>query len=268
LNAPENVVGVSVTPVWRPGGPFLHEATMVVPRGEVHLRSGDVEHQLGGPVQLRWDSIAGLGDKQELDTIPAWLEREEMTAAEQRAATTLEEDLPFDGPVALALVDATTDERKEMRLLGVQSLGAIGRLPALIEAINTMNRRDVRQAGIAALRRYIARGEAQEQALYQALLVRFRRSEELAQGVIDLLRGYSDAEFQTLQKKDYEDLIKLLSQDWELLIRELAIMNLEDLAGKPVGSNYNPDKPRDSDITAWQRAVSDGRLPPKVRGKM
>jgi hypothetical protein len=268
LKAPEDVVGLALAPVWKPGGPFSYEATVVVPRGEVEFESSVEAHQLGGPVQLRWASSGGFREKESLSIPPAWLEREELTASEVRAAAALEDDLRFDSAIALALIDATTNERKELRLLGVQCLGAIGRLPAVIDAMNTMGRRDVRQSAIAALRRHIARGETQEEALRQALLVKFSKSQEHAQGVIDLLRGYSDAEFQQLQKKDYEDLIKLLTPDRDLLIRELAIMNLEDLAGKPLNSNYNPDKPKDSDIAAWQRALTDGRLPPRVRGKM
>jgi hypothetical protein len=268
LNAPEQVVGIELAPIWRPGGPFSYEATVVVPRGQVGLESGADAIELGGPVQLRWSSMGGMRDKESLGAPPAWLEREELTVSEARAAAALQEAIRVDSPVALALVDATTNERKELRLLGVKCLGAIGRLPALIEAMNTMGRREVRQEAIAALRRYLARGDSQEEPLRQALLVRFRQSEQHAQGVIDLLRGYSDAEFQQLQRKDYENLVKLLSPDFELLIRELAIMNLEDLAGKPLNSNYNPDKPKDSDVAAWQRALADGRLPPKVRGKM
>jgi hypothetical protein len=45
-------------------------------------------------------------------------------------------------------------------------------------------------------------------------------------------------------------------------------MNLEDLAGKPMNVNYTPDRPRDSDIAGWRKALDDGRLPPKTRGKM
>jgi hypothetical protein len=273
LDAPEHVVGVTVMPVWRPGGPFTYDATVIVPRGEVQLEAAGTSYTLGGPVQLRWSSSDGMQEKESLSVSPSWLEREELTPSEVRAAAALEEDLPMDGPIAVALVDATANERKELRILGVKCLGAIGRLPALIDAMNTMGRRDMRQEAIASLRRYLARGDSQEEPLRQALIgraraLRFRKPEEFAQGVIDLLRGYSDAEFQQLQKKAYEDLIQLLSPDWELLIRELAIMNLEDLAGKPLNSNYDPDKPKDSDIAAWKRALTDGRLPPKVRGKM
>jgi hypothetical protein len=219
-------------------------------------------------VQLRWNSSVGLRDKESLGVQPAWFEREDLTTSEIRAAAVLEDDLGFEGSIALAMFDATTNERKELRHLGVECLGAIGRLPSLIEVMNTRDRREMRQWGIAAARRYIARGQVQEDAMRQALFIKFSKSREYADGVIDLLRGYSDAEFQQLQKKEYEALIKLLSPDRELLIRELAITNLEDLAGKPLNTNYNPDKPKDSDIAAWQRAANDGRLPPKVRGKM
>jgi hypothetical protein len=268
LSAPEDVVGLAVTPVWRPGAAFLYEAVVLVPRGEVEFHSPSQAHQLGGPVQLRWNSSVGLRDKESLGVRPAWFEREDLTTSEIRAAAVLEDDLGFEGSIALAMFDATTNERKELRHLGVECLGAIGRLPSLIEVMNTRDRREMRQWGIAAARRYIARGQVQEDAMRQALFIKFSKSREYADGVIDLLRGYSDAEFQQLQKKEYEALIKLLSPDRELLIRELAITNLEDLAGKPLNTNYNPDKPKDSDIAAWQRAANDGRLPPKVRGKM
>jgi hypothetical protein len=268
LRAPEVLVGLELMPVWKPGAPYLYEGMVVVPGGEVEFLSASQSIQLGGPVQMRWSSASGLSEKEALGVVPAWIDGEDRTTVETRASIALEKELGIDSPVALALVDATTNERKESRLLGVQCLGAIGRLPALIEVMNTRDRREMRHAAIAAARRHIARGQAQEDALWQALLVRFKKSREHAQGVIDLLRGYSDSEFQQLQKNHYEDLIKLLSPERELLIRELAIMNLEDLAGRPLNTNYNPDTPKDSDIAAWQRAASDGRLPPKVRGKM
>ncbi len=268
VKGPEQSVGLSVMPVWQPGGPVSYEATLYVPRGEVEFQSATQAHHLGGPVQLRWSTTGGMRDKESLGLPPAWMEKEVMTPVEVRAASALEAAIPFDGSVVLALVDATREDRRESRVLAVQSLGAIERLPALIDAMNTMDRREVRKAAIAALRQYLARKSEHEEAVLNALLVRFNKSEVHANGVLDLLRGYSDEEFQKMKAKNYRSLIDLLGADHDLCIRELAIMNLEDLAGKPSSINYSPDKPRDTDIQSWNRAVDEGRLPPKTRGKM
>lgn len=272
MPGPELVVGFSLVPVWKPGGSFAYDAALVVPRGEVEVQTPKQAFQIGGPAQLRWNSSTGMRDKEELSLPVAWLEKEEMTLLEVRASASLDSGdaaVPFDGSIVRTLVDATTNERsKETRLLAVQSLGAIGRLSALIEAMNTLGKRDVRLAAIASLRQFMARGEKQEDALRKALFVKFNQSQDYADGVLSLLRGYSEADFKHMQKKEYEDLIDLLSPDRDLCIRELAIMNLEDLAGKPMSVIYTPDKPRDSDIAGWRRALDDGRLPPKARGKM
>jgi anti-sigma factor RsiW len=272
MPGPELIVGFSLVPTWKPGGPFSYEAAILVPRGEVEVQTDKQALQIGGPAQLRWSSSTGLHDSEAISLPTAWLEKEEMTLLEVRASASLESPdtgLPFDGSIVRTLVDETTNERsKETRLLAIQGLAAIGRLSPLIEAMNTMGKRDVRQAAIASLRQYLARGEQQEEALGRALLAKFNQSKEYAGGVLSLLRGYSDADFKNMQKKEYEDLIDLLSADRDVSIRELAIMNLEDLAGKPMNVNYTPDKPRDADIAGWRRAIDDGRLPPKTRGKM
>ena len=269
MKGPEIVVGMSLTPVWKPGGPFAYEAAVLVPRGEIEVVTAKEAHQLGGPVRLRWNSATGMRDKESLSVPVAWLEKEEMTMLVIKASESLADALHVDSPLARPLVDATENQRsKEIRLLGVQCLGAIGRLSALTDAMNSLDRRDVRQATIATLRQYMARGPQYEEALFKALYAKFNKSEIYAQGALDLLKGYSDAEFKQMKAKEYSDLIELLSPEKEVCIRELAIMNLEDLAGKPTGSNYDPGKPRESDIAAWTRALKEGRLPPKARGKM
>jgi hypothetical protein len=272
IPGPEFVVGVSLAPMWKPGGPFAYEATVVVPRGDIEVQTPKQAIQIGGPAQLRWNSSTGLSDTEAISQSIAWLEKEETTLLLDRASTSLESEetgIPFDGSIVRILVDATTDERsREKRLLAVQSLGAIGRLPGLIEAMNTKGKPDVRRAAIAALRQYLARGEKQAESLRKALFAKFNQSQEYADGVLTLLYGYSDEEFKQMTKKEYEVLIDLLTPDRDLSIRELAIMNLEDLAGKPMNVNYNPDKPRESDIAGWIKAKDDGRLPPKTRGKM
>jgi hypothetical protein len=272
MPGPELVVGMAIVPIWKPGGPFDYEASLVVPRGEVEVQTPNQAFRVGGPAQLRWNSATGMGDTESLSASVAWLEKEDMTLLQERASASLESgdtSVPVDGSIVRTLVDATTNERsKETRLLAVQCLGAVGRLSALIDAMNTLNKRDVRQAAIAALRQFLARGEKEEEVLRKALFLKFNQTQEYADGVLSLLRGYSDADFKQMRKKEYEDLIDLLAPERDLCIRELAIMNLEELAGKPMNVNYSPDKPRDSDIAGWRRAVEDGRLPPKTRGKM
>ncbi len=266
----ETEVGLWLNAVWRPGGPCAHEAVLYVPRGEVEFRSQDQAHQLGGPVQMRWSSAGGMREKESLAVPPAW--KEEMTPLQIRAASTLDQSLPKDVAPALTLIEATGSDKKELRLVAIRSLGAIGRLPALIDSMNVSDRRDVRQEAIATLRQYIARGSAREEALSEALIAKFDKQRERADGVLGLLRGFTDVEAK--QKDTYDTLIKLLSPERtserspELAIRELAIMNLEELAGKLENVNYLPDKPSDLAINAWRRQLDAGRLPPRERGKM
>jgi hypothetical protein len=268
LKGAEGEVGLMVTSAWRPGGPFVPEAVLYVPRGEVELQTATAAGTLGGPVQIRWNAATGLGEKEALPVPPAWIEKEEMAPLEVRAAGTIEQALPNDASPTLPLIEAIRAERPQQRTIAIRSLGAIGRLPPLIDAMNELDKREVRQEAIATLRHYLARGPAQADALADALLAKLNKDRERADGVMKLLRGLTDAEAK--DKDAYDALIKLLSPDRapELGIRELAIMNLEELAGKLETANYLPDKPSESAIRAWRMALENGRLPPRERGKM
>ncbi len=172
--------------------------------------------------------------------------------------------IPVDKSPALPLIEATTDkDRRDLRLLAVRSLGAIGRLPALVDAMNMVDRPEVRKEAIATMRQFLARGEAEGEAVYQALLAKLGRSEEHTEGVLALLRGFTEEE--AAQKQAYAALIPLLDPETspEVAVRELVITNLEEMAGRAINSNYSPDRPRDNDIKVWLRALEDGRLPPK-----
>jgi hypothetical protein len=263
IKAPETVVGLSVIPVWKTGGASSYEAILYVPRGDVDVHAEKLSHQLGGPVQFRW-TPGGDQEREPLTIPPAWIEREEMSPAQLRASESLAEMIPLDKSPALSLIEATMDkDRRDLRLLGVRGLGAIGRLPALVDAMNTVDRPEVRKEAITTMRQFLARGAAQEEATYQSLLAKFGRSEERAEGVLALLRGFTADE--ATQRGAYEALIPLLDPETspEVAVRELVITNLEEMAGRAINSNYSPDRPRDNDIKLWVRALEDGRLPPK-----
>jgi hypothetical protein len=263
IKGPETIVGLSLVPVWKTGGASRYEAVLYVPGGDVDVQGEKMSHQLGGPVQFRWTS-GGDQDREPLTVPPAWLEREDLSPAQLRASESLAEMIPVDKPSALPLIEATTDkERRDLRLLAVRSLGAIGRLPALVDAMNTADRSEVRKEAIATMRQFLARGAAQEEVVYQALLAKLGRSEEQTEGVLALLRGFNEEE--TALKQTYAVLIPLLDPETtpDVAVRELVITNLEDMAGRAINSNYSPDRPRANDIKVWVRALEDGRLPPK-----
>jgi hypothetical protein len=269
LKGPEMVVGVLLGRPWRPGGSSVSEAVVLLPRGEAEFRTADRVDRLGGPVQLRWNAAEGFSERESLTTPPAWLEREEMGMLMARASEQLsaERTLPVDASAILPLVEAARSDRsKELRMLAVQCLGAVGRLPALIDALRATERRDTRLEAIKALRLYMARGPAEEEALAQSLQTKMN-DPVVAEAALGLLRGFSDSEFK--DRETYDALITLLGSS-ELAIRELAIRNLEELAGRLPSANYSPDKPSTNEaaVAAWRRALEERRLPPRERGKM
>ena len=265
LKAAENEVGFQVTSVWRPGGPSVYEAALFVPRGEVEYQTAAAAGTLGGPVLMRWSSAGGLREKESLSIPPAWMEKEEMTQFQIRAASAIDQLVPKEASPVLPLIEATGSDRREQRSIAIRSLGAIGRLAPLIDAMSTLDKRDVRQEAIATLRQYLARGPEQADALLDALLAKLNKDRDRADGVMKLLRGLTDSNAK--EKDAYDALIKLLRSP-ELGIRELAIMNLEELAGKLQNVVYQPDKPSDAAINAWRKELDNGRLPPRERGKM
>ena len=212
----------------------------------------------------------GFRDREALSAAPAWIDKEEFSMLMLKASENMQGTgaIPLNASAVLPLYESVGDERIHTRMLAVQCLGAIGRLPALIEAVNTREKREVRLEAIRALRQYMARGSAQEAALYDALLAKHNRSEEgreRVEGVLRLLHGFTDDE--SKQRNTYDVLIGLLDSS-DLAVRELAIDNLVELAGKPTSVSYSPDQRNENAINAWRRLWDEKRLPPKTRGKM
>jgi hypothetical protein len=271
LKSVETLVAVEGNPQWKPGASAAYEATLYVPRGEVEVKlqaadsdSGRAE-QVGGPAYLRWSSTDGYRDKATLLVVPAWIEKEDVKLQVINAAKHLESRLKPDEPTGLRLMEAAEDAelRREARALAVQALGAMGRLPALIDALGNDKFRDVRIEAITALRRYLVRGPAEAEGLAQEL-ARKIKSRPHADAVRDLLRGFDN---DTMGKKEtYELLVDLLAPEVDLAVRELAIDNLQNLTGETF--DYSPDHPLPGPIEQWRRAIQRGKLPPTTRGKM
>ncbi len=251
LRGPETTAGIELAAPWRPGKPTVAELALVLPRGEAELVTDKQAEKLGGPVELDWDAAQGFHDRQALAAPPSWLEREEISPQMARASERLEVELKPNASVALPLIEAAGGTRREERLLAVQCLSALGRLEPLIDAMGTLDRPDVRREAIRALRQYMARGPAQEEALWQTLTTKLKDLER-ANAMVGLLRGYSDAD--SAKPETYEQLLTLLNFS-ELSVRELAIENLRELTGSQL--NYAPDKPSDNTILAWRRLVEE-----------
>jgi len=244
LKAPETVVGLELTAPWKPGKPAAHEGVIYLPRGEAEFRSGSRADQLGGPVQVRWSSTAGFRDRESLSMTPVWLDKEEFNILMLKASDNMQGTIHLNASAVLPLVESVGDARRETRMLAVQCLGAIGRLPALIDAMNTPDKREVRLEAIRALRQYMARGPAQEAALHDALVAKLK---DRGENFLRLLHGFTDDEFK--QRNTYDVLITLLDSS-DLAVRELAIDNLTELAGKPANVNYSPDLRNENAINA------------------
>ena len=137
------------------------------------------------------------------DRMPSWTRKSPAeTPKDPRAAkevrTALEDlDKQLNGSVRVdeALLDATRvkEPRTFTRMLGVYCLGAIGDLPALLEALANDKYRDIRQAAISALRHWMGLRGENDMILYRALDNKFKGGS--AEIIMSLLHGFtSDAD--------------------------------------------------------------------------
>lgn len=151
------------------------------------------------------------------------------------------------------------------RTLAVRSFGAINDLPSLVDALADPERRDVRQAAMDTLRRWVACERDNDYKLFAELQQKYKKAE--AEDIMTLLHSFSAA--QIAEKETYEALVDNLDNP-RIAIRELAAWHLYALA--PVGASirYSPEADQGIRLLAqreWRKLITDGKVPQKQAPK-
>lgn len=216
-------------------------------RGEVTVAAGGVARKFTGGYQVLC-SPTSVGEPRAIKSSVAWLTRRP-TASEAKAAVLLAEAMGANGRVGMTLRESLHDRNRDVRRLSVRCLAAVEDHSGLASALNSREHADVRQTAIEAARALLRREPDKLGAFRAALLESL--DEESADEALVLLLGYSAA----AQKKvsTYELLIDRLDSA-RLLVRELAIFNLQELTGRDL--QYAADASamrRKSAIANWRR---------------
>jgi hypothetical protein len=167
------------------------------------------------------------------DQPPVWLTGSQLSPIDVKAADRLAErnSIPFGTQgVAAALEARVGDRNPEVRRMALRALATLDCYPAVVDALSDVRYADNRLAAGAALRSVVLTDAAGADAIRQALLHSLPASE--TDLVLQLLRGYTRQEF----ANGSVGRVLVDSLDAEsLAIRELAIRNLRELAGRDFG---------------------------------
>ncbi|MCZ2341435.1 MAG: alanine and proline-rich secreted protein Apa [Bacteroidales bacterium] len=146
--------------------------------------------------------------------------------------------------------------------IAVLTQAAMGEFPALVDAVEDVNRSYVREAAVFGLRAALA-VHPNAAAKFRALLIeKARLTEEQADTVLRLLRGLTD-----LEKKSpmmHDQLLTLMSSN-KVAVRELAFMTLLNEVDQESRSNRalasfdagGPDQAREPVVRAWKRRIEE-----------
>ena len=190
---------------------------------------------------------------------------EPAAAALRRLSDRLAEKAPVE-KILIAEAGSTNDA---VESLAVRSLGAIGAVSPVLDALN-MEGEDhapARRAAIEALRQWVRRSHDQEMLLCDAknekgLLIK-SYGEHNSDEIMAILKGFSDDDRQ--QPEIYRDLVNDL-RDSKIGVREIAYWQLLHLAAGMKLPEYNAAWEGDRLNKAteeWKKLIDDGQLPPK-----
>jgi len=245
-------LAVEVERVFVPGSDFENVPAPI--RATWYLTSGSLQWPTaaGGSQTIQapaqWETIEGLDEiPEQIEELPAWIDRKPKTDTERRALDNLAEELSAGQPVGLRLLELTEGEglgrRKEVRMLVAASSVYVGEIEPLVSALNDSDQNRVtRESLIRSLRLAVALSPDSARRVRQAF-VNFR-GEEAAQDLMGMVVGYNAEQIgesrQAIQIGPLSQLIRWLDHD-SLDYRVLASHNIREITGKTKG--YRPDDP-------------------------
>ncbi len=187
---------------------------------------------------------------------PKWIITDNLTALDQRAASSLEHDIVLDRPAAYSLKELADSRRAEVRTLAVRCSGYVGEFEPFIAALNDADQRTEWPRHIEALRAALARSPQTATAVRQAF-EKHRGAE--AEDLYRMLWGYSAVD---LKDGAATKLVEYLNHD-SLDFRVLSFWNLQNITGLTLF--YRPESPvakRRPQYLKWKERLKDGKLMP------
>ncbi|HEX7449121.1 MAG TPA: hypothetical protein VF306_16325 [Pirellulales bacterium] len=201
---------------------------------------------------------APAGGKKAED-LPVWIEENDLTPIERRAAAAVESHLHADKPAGPVLVDLLAHRMQENTILAVQSLALLGEFEPLVPLLNDPTRRRLDNSDIVSLRAAVARGPDSAAQVRQAF--ESVRGEKQGGELYRMLWGYSPEQ---LEEGGAAQLIEWLSHE-DLDYRVLSFWNLHHITGfsyyyKP----ENTEAKRRTPVQRWRQKLEAGLIAPKA----
>lgn len=254
--------------------PPVTAVALHVLKGQFDLQVGSTHHFMReprGPARFLWDNLGGPEGPLPLDRLPPWADQEPSWRKDpnlSKAVADLDKRLSPTAAVDVVLTEIMAKEPDPARkILAIFSLGALGDLPNLVEALGDETQAGGRVTATVVLRHWLGQKPENDMTLYHLLAKKYK-SAATAERVMDLLHDFSEAKRR--QPDTYEQLLWCLKSD-NLAIRHLAQLRLltmpETKAIAPTIA-YNPAggiEQREQAYDKWKAIIPDGKLPSKTR---
>lgn len=203
----------------------------------------------------RGDPAAGKNAEE----LPVWIEANDLTPMERRAAASVDDYLHVDKPVVPALIELLAHRLEENSILAIQSLALLGQFEPLVPLLNDPTRRRLDNNDIVSLRAAVARGPASAAEVRKAFEA--VRGQKQGDELYRMLWGYSPEQ---LEEGAAAQLIEWLSHQ-ELDYRVLSFWNLHHITG--FGYLYRPEVSeikRRTAVQRWRQKLEAGLIVPKA----
>jgi hypothetical protein len=251
--------------------PPTMEVYLLVVKGRASLEADNREITLDappGPGKLHWDNVAKKIEVIHLDKLP------ESIAPKTPEEVKLYQEICValrtlrDGPIDNVLEKALESDQPLSHRGAVVLLGALDKLPRLVNVLATSKYAEARDKSIVVLRNWLGRGPGQAEKLYDYLTTDRKLTPPQAKTAIHLLFGFDEDEQR--QPDTYEVLIQCLKHS-KLAVRELARWHLVRLAPEGKSIEYDagaaPEQ-RERAYEQWRALIPAGQLPPHLRAKV
>jgi hypothetical protein len=277
LKTPGSRLGIEMFGRWPAGSPFHKDGgssegpalnlIFLVFHGEVDIKTERYHFALTapkGPAMLTWDSVTGEDPApQYMEKLPDWANEDELSPEFRQKMAFRNElaRLMTNKSVPEAIETFLNSDDAEKRRIAVFAMGATDDLRGLAKALAESKHLDIWNPAVIAMRHWLGRGPGQDMKLYNGLIKEGKFKPIDAEGVIQLLHGFSDRDLQ--RPETYETLIDYLRHE-RLALRGLAYWHLYRLvpAGRELGYNPLDDKDkRQAAIAKWQKLMPPGSLP-------
>ncbi len=221
--------------------------------GKVQWALGDDIFELeAGEVYVMVDDK--LGQTIVLETPSKWIGSTDLALIDRLASENLDQELEYDRPLVVSLVERAKDEDVEIRMLASRSLSYLDRHESFVASLSNDENRSFWDAGFASAQEALARGP--ESAAAVRLAFEKLRGED-GEKLYRLLWGYDEDQLVELGAAKLVDDLESLDLDF----RVLAFINLYRITGKM--NFYQPhvtDRRRAPKVAKWRDMAEKGEI--------